>query len=70
MAVHMYRRVRVNEVNGHEWLSARMFQRRVLNVRIYSELEVVQNGIYIVPFLAEHQVVETDITMKNLRDVI
>ena len=71
MAVHMYRRVRVNEVNGHEWLSARtMFRRRALNVRTYSEIEVVQNGVYIVAFLAEHQVIETDITMKNLRDVI
>ena len=69
MAVHMYRWVRVDEVNRHEWLSARtMFRRRARTVRTYSEIEVVQNGVYLIAFLAKHQVVETDIPMKNLRD--
>jgi len=47
--------IRVNEVNHHEWFDAcTMFWRHALNVRTYSEVEVVQNGVYIVAFLAEH----------------
>ena len=64
MVVHMYRWIRVNEVNRHEWLSTRaMFRRHALNIRTYSEIEVVQNGVYLIAFLAKHQVVETDIPM-------
>ena len=61
----------MNEINRHEWLSARtMFRRHALNIRMDSEIEVIQNGVYLIAFLAKHQVVETDIPMKNLRDLI
>ena len=71
VAVHMYGRMTVKEVNRHEWRGTRtMFRRLALDVHTYSEIEVVQNGIYIAAFLSEHQVVETDIPMKNLRDFI
>jgi hypothetical protein len=34
-----------------------LFRRHALNVRTYSEIEVVQNDVYLVTFLAKHQVV-------------
>jgi len=67
MAVHMYCWNRVNEVNRHEWLSIHeMFRQHALNIHTYSKIKVVQNGVYLIAFLAKHQVVKTDINLWDL----
>jgi len=58
MVVHMHWWIRPKEIDCHEWLRAHtLFRRRALNVCTYSEIDVIQNSVYLVAFLAKHYVV-------------